>query len=214
MGIAGLLQGRCFEEAQLQDGIRFATLSRCFRPEIGRGRAAHGLYRVHEFTKIELFGLTTDSEVASTAMLKEFTDFQVELYQDLGLHFRLLQMPTGELGASAFEKLDCEAWFPGRQAWGEISSASNCLQFQARRLPHPLSDSSGSLCHPHTLNATAAAMSRLLLALIESHARPSRTGNLKKLFLDLPKALLPFLSASKIPPVKSRQNNIRNFCSD
>ncbi|KAJ2892332.1 Serine--tRNA ligase, mitochondrial, partial [Coemansia aciculifera] len=113
--------------------MSLAGLSHCFRAEAGaRGRDTRGIYRLHQFTKVELVILSRPE--SSDQELARLLDFQTQLYADLGLTFRVLQMPTHELGASAYQKYDIEAWMPGRKAWGEISSASNCTDYQSRRL--------------------------------------------------------------------------------
>ncbi|KAJ2038879.1 seryl-tRNA synthetase, partial [Coemansia sp. S2] len=141
--------------------MSLAGLSHCFRAEAGaRGRDTRGIYRLHQFTKVELVILSRPE--CSDQELTRLLDFQTQLYADLGLTFRVLQMPTHELGASAYQKFDIEAWMPGRKAWGEISSASNCTDYQSRRLGIrarlPVSHKGGVGQAPqfvHTLNATA-----------------------------------------------------------
>ena len=120
----------------------------------------------------------------------------------LNLFVSVLDMPTEELGASAYRKYDMEAWMPGRGGWGEISSTSNCTDYQARRLhiryrrvstsAEQGSSSSSSVTLPfaHTLNGTAAAIPRLIIALLENGARFDESGNV--VGLDFPKALQPF----------------------
>ncbi|KAJ2486250.1 seryl-tRNA synthetase [Coemansia sp. RSA 2320] len=159
--------------------MSLAGLSHCFRAEAGsRGRDTRGIYRLHQFTKVELVSLARPE--SSDKELARLIDFQTQLYKDLGLTFRVLQMPTQELGASAFQKYDIEAWMPGRKAWGEISSASNCTDYQSRRLGIrarlPVLREDGSRYQAplfvHTLNATAVAVPRLAVALLESFQRP------------------------------------------
>ncbi|KAJ2399597.1 seryl-tRNA synthetase, partial [Coemansia sp. RSA 2559] len=152
--------------------LSVAGLSHCFRAEAGaRGRDTRGLYRLHQFTKVELVTLTLPDR--SDAELARLVDFQTTLYTDLGLTFRVLQMPTHELGAAAYQKFDIEAWMPGRRAWGEISSASNCTDYQSRRLGiRARADGVRSPVFVHTLNATAVAVPRLVVALLESFQRP------------------------------------------
>ncbi|KAJ2559148.1 seryl-tRNA synthetase [Coemansia sp. RSA 1933] len=149
-----------------------AGLSHCFRAEAGaRGRDTRGIYRLHQFTKVELVTLTYPE--ASDAELARLVAFQSELYADLGLTFRVLQMPTQELGAAAYQKFDIEAWMPGRRAWGEISSASNCTDYQSRRLGiRARAHGADSTVFVHSLNATAVAVPRLVVALLESFQRP------------------------------------------
>ncbi|KAJ1663959.1 Serine--tRNA ligase, mitochondrial [Coemansia sp. RSA 1813] len=167
----------------------FAGLSHCFRAEAGaRGRDTRGLYRLHQFTKVELVTLAHPD--GSDAELARLVDFQTALYADLGLTFRVLQMPTHELGAAAYQKVDIEAWMPGRRAWGEISSASNCTDYQSRRLGIRTrmlgAQSSETPVFVHTLNATAVAVPRLVVALLESFQRPD--GNVV-----VPEALHPWM---------------------
>ncbi|KAJ2817995.1 seryl-tRNA synthetase, partial [Coemansia sp. 'formosensis'] len=159
--------------------MSLAGLSHCFRAEAGaRGRDTRGIYRLHQFTKVELVILSRPE--SSNDELARLLDFQTKLYADLGLTFRILQMPTHELGASAYQKFDIEAWMPGRKAWGEISSASNCTDYQSRRLGIrtrlPVSRKGGVGQAPqfvHTLNATAVAVPRLVVAILESFQRPN-----------------------------------------
>ncbi|KAJ2607680.1 seryl-tRNA synthetase [Coemansia sp. RSA 1804] len=170
------------------DGARLpmslAGVSHCFRAEAGaRGRDTRGVYRVHQFTKVELVTLAHPDR--SDHELTRLVDFQASLYADLGLTFRVLLMPTHELGAAAFQKFDIEAWMPGRRRWGEISSASNCTDYQARRLhirarigntaAAGSGSGSSSPVFVHTLNATAAAVPRLVVAILESFQRPDGT---------------------------------------
>ncbi|KAI8322840.1 seryl-tRNA synthetase [Martensiomyces pterosporus] len=159
--------------------LSIAGLSHCFRAEAGaRGRDTRGIYRLHQFTKVELVSLVLPEQ--SQGELQRLVDFQTSLYADLGLTFRVLQMPTFELGASAYQKYDIEAWMPGRKTWGEISSASNCTDYQSRRLgirtrlPASKDGVRGSSpVFVHTLNATAIAVPRLAVALLESFQQPS-----------------------------------------
>ncbi|KAJ7897085.1 hypothetical protein B0H14DRAFT_2676850 [Mycena olivaceomarginata] len=119
--------------AKSPDLILVVGLGRAFRAEAGaRGRDTHGLYRVHQFTKVELFAVTTQEE--SEKMMEEMKSLQTAILEGLGLSFRVLDMPTEELGASAYRKYDMEAWMPGRGGWGEVSSLSNCTDYQSRRL--------------------------------------------------------------------------------
>ncbi|KAJ1876479.1 seryl-tRNA synthetase [Coemansia sp. RSA 486] len=167
-----------------------AGLSHCFRAEAGaRGRDTRGIYRLHQFTKVELVTLALPE--SSQKELDRLVDFQAALYSDLGLTFRVLQMPTHELGASAYQKYDIEAWMPGRKAWGEISSASNCTDYQARRLgirvrASAAKDGSSAPVFVHTLNATAVAVPRIVVALLESHQRPDGS-------VVVPQALRPWM---------------------
>jgi len=104
-------------------------------------------------------------------MLEEIRELEEEMYTELGLCFRVLDMPTEELGAPAYRKYDMEAWMPGMQKWGEISSCSNCTDFQARRLSIRHKETytqKGDLQFAHTLNGTACAVPRMIIAILET----------------------------------------------
>ncbi|EOR04180.1 hypothetical protein E3P89_00053 [Wallemia ichthyophaga] len=164
--------------------IKYVACGHAFRAEAGaRGRDTRGLYRLHQFTKVELFSLTDAS--SSDAMLDEIVDIQREIVQTLNVPYRILDMPTQELGASAYRKYDVEAWMPGREEWGEVSSASNCIDYQARRLLIRYKTGEGNV-FVHTLNGTAAAIPRLILALVENGVESDESANLR---LALPKSL-------------------------
>lgn len=198
--IAGMFAGQDFEARDLPRKV--VGLGHAFRAEAGaRGADTRGLYRVHQFTKLELFAVTTEEQ--SEAMMEEFRSLQTDIFEGLGLTFRVLDMPTEELGASAYRKYDMEAWMPGRGKWGEISSTSNCTDYQARRLhirykkhSHGVDPQSGkpventSLAFAHTLNGTAVAVPRLIVSLLENGAVLDDEG--VAVALNLPKALQPF----------------------
>jgi len=161
--------------------VKLVALGHAFRAEAGaRGTDTRGLYRIHQFTKAELFAVTTAD--ASDAMLDSLRSVQEEIVAGLGLLYRVLDMSSEELGASAYRKYDIEAWMPGRGAWGEICSASNCTDYQARRLAIKYKDGKQSH-YAHTLNATAAAIPRLIVALLETYGGKG---------LVLPASLRPF----------------------
>ncbi|KAI9473485.1 MAG: seryl-tRNA synthetase [Benjaminiella poitrasii] len=168
--LAAKMATRLFAEKDLP--IRLAGFGHAFRTEAGGlGRDPKGLYRVHQFSKVELFAVTTPDQ--SESMMEEIRDLQEEMFSELGLCFRVLDMPTKELGASAYRKYDMEAWMPGRRKWGEISSTSNCTDYQARRLSiryclkkHKMNPGNAYFCH--TLNGTAIAVPRIIIAILET----------------------------------------------
>ncbi|BDA51395.1 Serine-tRNA ligase [Coccomyxa sp. Obi] len=177
--LAAVYMDQIIPEEQLP--IRLAAFGHCFRTEAGSaGSASRGLYRVHQFSKVEMFVLSTPAQ--SEAMLQELCDIEEEIFTELGLHFQMLDMPTGDLGAPAYRKIDIEAWMPGLQRYGEISSASNCTDYQARRLniryrPSILDVEDSKVSKKlrkvptefvHTLNATACAVPRLIVAILEN----------------------------------------------
>ncbi|KAI9749396.1 MAG: Serine--tRNA ligase, mitochondrial [Lichina confinis] len=156
---------------------KVAGASRCFRAEAGaRGVDTKGLYRVHEFTKVEMFAWTAPEatpSASSEAIFDEMVSIQTEILRGLGLHCRILEMPTSDLGASATRKCDIEAYFPSRRAhrdggWGEVTSASICTDYQTRRLATRVRLGDDRLSFPHTVNGTALAVPRVLAALLEN----------------------------------------------
>ncbi|WFD35244.1 serine--tRNA ligase [Malassezia cuniculi] len=179
----GAASGACVADLALP--IRLVALGHAFRAEAGaRGADTRGLYRIHQFTKAEMFAVT-DAD-SSDAMLEELRSIQEEIVSGLELYYRVLDMSSVELGASAYRKYDIEAWMPGRGGWGEVSSASNCTDYQSHRLSIKYRPGEGEkLRYAHTLNATAAAIPRLILAILETHG-------LKDGKLVLPAALRPY----------------------
>ncbi|CAI8048491.1 Serine--tRNA ligase, mitochondrial [Geodia barretti] len=151
--------------------VRLVAFGRSYRAESGgAGRAVKGLYRVHQFSKVELFAVTETDEGdgGEGGVLDEMVALQEEICADLGLHYRVLEMPTGELGGPAHRKLDVEVWMPGRAEFGEVCSASDCGSFQSQRLGIRTVDR-GERSYAHTLNATACAVPRTIIAILENH---------------------------------------------
>lgn len=189
---AGSQANRTLAESDLP--LKVIGPSRCYRAEAGaRGVDTKGLYRVHEFTKVEMFawtkppptaessdrfGTEEDDEMAyapsqSEAVFQEMLSIQTEILTSLGLHARILEMPSSDLGASATRKIDIEAFFPSRRGveggYGEVTSASICTDYQSRRLGTRFKGSGeGSLRWPHTVNGTAMAVPRILAAVLEN----------------------------------------------
>ncbi|EEB07855.1 serine-tRNA ligase [Schizosaccharomyces japonicus yFS275] len=160
-------------------------VSRAYRREAGaHGKFTRGMYRLHEFTKAEFFAWTHPDY--SSAMLKEIIKLQATIIQMLEIPARILYMPSEELGASASEKYDIEAWMPSRNDFGEITSASNCLDYQARRL-WTRYDNGMDTGYVHTLNGTAVAIPRLSIAILENNLQSD--GRVK-----IPNVLQPFMN--------------------
>ncbi|KAH8892497.1 seryl-tRNA synthetase [Thozetella sp. PMI_491] len=152
--------------------LKRVAVSRCYRAEAGgRGVETKGLYRVHEFTKVEMFAWTLPDAEATEEIFDEMIDLQTELLGSLGLHCRVLEMPSTDLGASAARKCDIEAFFPSRQerndGWGEVTSASICTDYQSRRLA-TRTKIDGKSVFPWTVNGTALAVPRVLAAILEN----------------------------------------------
>lgn len=146
--------------------LRYAAISHCFRKEAGAyGKYSKGLYRVHQFTKLECFVYCTPDE--SSKIHQEILGIEEELVQALGIPYRVVEMCTGELGAMASKKYDLEAWMPGRGGYGEITSTSNTTDYQARNLNIRYNDGKKSE-FVHMLNGTALVMSRIPIAILEN----------------------------------------------
>lgn len=168
--LGGLLSDTILDEEQLP--IKICGISHCYRTEAGAGgRASRGLYRVHQFTKIEMFAFTTPDQ--SEAMLDYFRDLECRLYDGLGIPYRVVDTATGDLGGPAYRKYDLEAWMPGRGEageYGEVTSTSNCTDYQARRLGIRYRRKGEKGTHfVHTLNGTAIACSRGIIAVMENY---------------------------------------------
>jgi seryl-tRNA synthetase len=168
--LGGMYAGETFSDEQLP--IKLCGISHCFRTEAGAaGRATRGLYRVHQFTKVEMFAYTLPE--ASEAMLAQLLAIECKLFDGLGIPYRVIDTATGDLGGPAYRKFDLEAWMPGRGAageWGEVTSTSNCTDYQARRLNtrYKKKGEKGTT-FLHTLNGTAIAISRAMIAVMENY---------------------------------------------
>jgi seryl-tRNA synthetase len=192
--LGGLYLDALVEEAELP--IRVAGLSHCYRTEAGSaGRESKGLYRVHQFSKVEMFALTRPED--SEAVLEEIVALEERIFAGLEIPYRVIDVATGDLGAPAYRKFDLEAWMPGRGDggdYGEISSASNCTDYQARRLRarfRRAGTKKNELLH--TLNGTAVAVARTLIPLLENHQRADGS-------IAIPKTLRPYLGRESIGP--------------
>jgi seryl-tRNA synthetase len=176
--------------------LRMAGISHCFRTEAGaHGRASRGIYRVHQFTKVEIFAFTAPVLEASEAMHEEIVRIEEEIFQALEIPYRVIDTPTGDLGGPAYRKYDLEAWMPGRGEggeYGEVTSASNCTDYQARRLGvrTKVPEQKGNQ-FVHTLNGTAVAISRAMIALLENHQQADGS-------VVIPDALRPWTGVDQI----------------
>lgn len=181
--LGGYHSGQILDKQQLP--IKMAAFSHCFRREVGAaGSTTKGLYRVHQFSKVEMFVICHPED--SDRLHEELRLLEEEMYSSLGLHFQVLDMPTQDLGNPAYRKYDIEAWMPGRGSYGEISSASNCTDYQARRLNIRYRESQGDNRFVHTLNATACAVPRMVISILETHQQED--GSIR-----IPEVLRPFM---------------------
>ena len=174
--------------------IKLAGISHCFRKEAGAaGQFSKGLYRVHQFTKVEMFVYCLPQQ--SDALLEELREIEEQIFSALEIPFRVVDTCSGDLGAPAYRKYDLEAWMPGRGEsgdWGEITSTSNCTDYQARRLGVRYRDGN-SRRFVHMLNGTAIAISRALIALLENFQQSD--GSVR-----IPAALVPYTGFDRIGP--------------
>jgi seryl-tRNA synthetase len=171
--LGGMLADEILEEDHLP--LKYCGISHCYRTEAGaHGRATRGLYRVHQFTKVEMFAFTRPEESDKT--LDYFCELECRIFDGLGIPYRVVDTATGDLGGPAYRKFDLEAWMPGRGEsgeFGEVTSTSNCTDYQARRLGIRYRHKGEKGTHfVHTLNGTAIAISRGLIALLENYQQP------------------------------------------
>ena len=172
--------------------LRLAGLSHCFRREAGAaGQFSKGLYRVHQFTKLEMFVCCLPEE--SDRIHDELRLIEEEIFCGLEIPFRVVDTCTGDLGAPAYRKWDLEAWMPGRNGgdWGEVTSTSNCTDYQARRLNVRYKDDDGKNHFVHMLNGTAIAVSRAIIALMENFQQAD--GSIR-----IPSVLVPYCGFDSI----------------
>ena len=166
--LAALHQDEILSEDDLP--LRYAGISTCFRREAGAaGRDTRGIFRVHQFDKVEMFSFVTPEQSADEHL--RILGIEERILQDLQIPYRVVDVAVGDLGASAARKFDCEAWMPGQGRYREVTSCSNCTDYQARRLRCRTKRGKETL-PVHTLNGTAVAVGRTLIALLENHQRP------------------------------------------
>jgi seryl-tRNA synthetase len=171
--------------------LRYAGFSSCFRREAGSyGKETKGLIRVHQFDKVEQFSFTDPED--SWDELAAIRTNQEKILQSLEIPYRVLVMCAGDLGAAAAKKVDNEAWLPGAKRYLELTSATNATDYQARRLAIRLRGSSGTRL-VHTLNGTACAVGRMIVALLENHQRADGS-------VSIPEALRPHTGFAELRP--------------
>ncbi len=190
--LGGMYRGEVIDADKLP--IKLCGVSHCFRTEAGAaGRASRGLYRVHQFTKVEMFAFTLPEQ--SEDMHNYLCDLECQLFDGLGIPYRVIDTATGDLGGPAYRKFDLEAWMPGRGKsgeYGEVTSASNCTDYQARRLNIRYKVKGEKGTHfVHTLNGTAVAISRALIAILENCQQPDGT-------IIVPEALRKWIGKDRI----------------
>ncbi|CAO1395945.1 unnamed protein product [Diamesa tonsa] len=188
MALAGYFAGSKTKIEKLP--LKCAAVSRCFRAETSGLQEEKGIYRVHQFTKVEMFSVCRESQ--SSQVLEEFKEIEINLFKNIGIHFQLLDMPPYELGAPAYRKYDIEAWMAGRKMWGEISSCSNCTDYQARRLNITIdNENTNPIEFAHTVNGTACAIPRMLIAIVENFQKEDGS-------IAIPKVLQKYMKKEQI----------------
>ncbi len=189
--LGGMLSDRILQKLP----VKLGGLSHCFRTEAGAyGKASKGLYRVHQFTKVEMFVYASPEQ--SDSILEDLVAIEERIFGSLEIPYRIVDCCTAELGGPAYRKYDMEAWMPGRGSegeWGEVTSASNCTNYQARRLKIRFKDPGDKGTRfVHTLNGTAVAVSRAIIAVLENHQREDGS-------VSIPAALRPYTGFDSIP---------------
>jgi seryl-tRNA synthetase len=187
--LASLHAGEIIDAGRLP--LRYAGFSSCFRREAGAaGRDTRGIFRVHQFDKVEMYSFVEPE--ASRDEHERLLGIEEEILQALEIPYRVVNIAVGDLGSSAAKKYDCEAWLPGQGRYRELTSTSNTTDFQARRLDiRYRPEGGGGPRSAHTLNGTAVAVGRTLIALLETHQREDGT-------VAVPEALAPYLGADSI----------------
>jgi seryl-tRNA synthetase len=192
--LGGMHRDQIFDEKQLP--IKYVGLSHCFRTEAGAaGRETRGLYRVHQFTKVEMFAFCTPEQ--SEALHQELLRIEMKIFDGLGIPYHVIDTCTGDLGGPAYRKYDLEAWMPGRGEkgeHGEVTSTSNCTDYQARRLMIRYRPAQGKGTRfVHTLNGTAVAVARALVAILENYQQADGS-------VLVPPVLVPWVGKDRITP--------------
>jgi seryl-tRNA synthetase len=186
VSLAAFHMGEILDESSLP--IRMAGYSTCFRREAGSyGKDLGGMFRVHQFDKVEMFSFTRPED--SKDEHEFLVGVEEEIVGNLDLPYRVVNIAAGDLGLAAAKKYDIEGWLPGQARYRELTSCSNCTDYQARRLQTRVRREDGSIDILHTLNGTATAIGRTLIAILENRQR--RDGS-----IELPKALFPYLPES------------------
>ncbi|SCY57573.1 seryl-tRNA synthetase [Paenibacillus polysaccharolyticus] len=179
------------EVIDVKEPVKLAAVSTCFRSEVGSGgRDVRGLYRVHQFAKVEQVILCAPDAAESERMLQEITGHAEELLQRLELPYRVVAVCTGDMSQKTYKQYDIETWMPSREAYGETHSSSNLHDFQARRSNIRCRDEEGKLVYCHTLNNTAVASPRILIPLLENHQQADGS-------IYIPAALRPYMGGAE-----------------
>jgi seryl-tRNA synthetase len=192
IALGGYHAGEILDEESLP--IKYAGFSHCYRTEAGAyGRESYGLYRVHQFSKVEMFVYAAPEQ--SDALLESMQRTSEDIFKALGIPFRVVEICTGDFGNPHYRKYDIEAWMWGKNGgkggWGEVTSASNCTDYQARRLQVRMRRKDGSVELVHTLNNTTLATSRAMIAILENYQNEDGS-------VTIPEILVPYCGFDRI----------------
>lgn len=183
--VAGYYRNHTFPAGELDQPKKIVAFSHCFRTEAGAyGRESRGLYRVHQFSKVEMFIFCKPED--SERMHQHLLEMEEKIMHGLDIPYRVVDICTGDLGGAAYRKYDLEAWMPMKQDWGEVTSTSNCTDYQARRLHIMHVNASGEKEYVHMLNGTAVALSRTPIAVLENNQRADGS-------IQIPSVLHPYM---------------------
>jgi seryl-tRNA synthetase len=189
VALASLHDGEIIDRERLP--LRYAGFSPCFRREAGAaGKDTRGIFRVHQFDKVEMFSFVAPEE--SVGEHERILAIEEEILGELGLPYRVVNIAVSDLGSSAAKKYDCEAWLPSQGRYRELTSCSNTTDYQARRLDIRMRVGKGTQT-PHTLNGTAVAVGRTIVALLENAQRADGS-------VELPEALVPYGAPARLRP--------------
>jgi seryl-tRNA synthetase len=186
--VANIHREEILPERQLP--IYYCAYSPCFRAEAGAaGVGTRGMIRVHQFDKVELIKIVKPE--SGYDELEKLVANAERVLQLLGLHYRVIQLCTGDMGFASAKTYDIEVWSPGQEHYLEVSSCSNCEDFQARRMSLRYKTDTGENKFPHILNGSGTALARLFVALVETHQQPDGS-------ISIPAPLQPFLKTDRI----------------
>jgi seryl-tRNA synthetase len=192
VALASLHDGEIVEAERLP--LRYAGFSPCFRREAGSaGKDTRGIFRVHQFDKVEMFSFVAPEEAPGEH--ERILSIEEEILTELGLPYRVMNIAVAELGSSAAKKYDCEVWLPSQGRYRELTSCSNTTDYQARRLNIRMRRDKRTLT-PHTLNGTAVAVGRTIVALLEN-------GQLEDGSVQLPELLQAYGAPERLSPAGS-----------
>jgi seryl-tRNA synthetase len=192
VALASLHDGEIIDSERLP--LRYAGFSTCFRREAGAaGKDTRGIFRVHQFDKVEMFSFVAPEDSAEEH--ERILSIEEEILRELGLPYRVVNIAVSDLGGSAAKKYDCEAWLPSQGRYRELTSCSNTTDYQARRLDIRMRVGKRTQT-PHTLNGTAVAVGRTIVALLENGQRADAS-------VELPEVLVPYGAPARLSAATS-----------